>query len=407
MSDSAWHSIFPDGLMDAEGVEVPLERLQGKVVGLYFSASWCLPCHRFTPLLTEFRNEHQEDFEVVLVGRDSLEDKQLAYMEEFKMPFLGTRWANGKNTQSDNLDAEHKVSGIPRLVILSPNGEVLIKNAREAVESSPEDITSLFTDIEKRDKLAAKFTKEAEMETETKNANYRKALDENFPPRGKDHQTTQVAQYSFDSTADDSLKKNSAFTLKNTPYKDGALDLNGVFSNRENGYAASVAIEDFRYTQFSIGQEFLIRDYSDRGPTKATAIVVGGKSYRWFGLECDSKGSMELFFNSGRFFHSLPVPPIALNEWNKVLVSVDLYQGIVKVWFNGELLPAIELPEDFMLTVIPSKSASRDANFNYTNFSTAETINGLVDNLIIFDGPLTESEMSQEAEAFGSRWNDQ
>ncbi|TWU38854.1 hypothetical protein Q31b_39320 [Novipirellula aureliae] len=36
---SVWDSVFPDGLVDEDGVDVPREHLEGKVVGLYFSAS--------------------------------------------------------------------------------------------------------------------------------------------------------------------------------------------------------------------------------------------------------------------------------------------------------------------------------------------------------------------------------
>ena len=43
------------------------------MVTLYFSASWCPPCQKFTPILTEFYNAAKEakcGFEVVFVSSD-------------------------------------------------------------------------------------------------------------------------------------------------------------------------------------------------------------------------------------------------------------------------------------------------------------------------------------------------
>lgn len=401
---SVWASVFPDGLMDSDGVDVSLASLEGKTVGLYFSASWCVPCHVFTPQLVEFRNQHQEHFEVVLVGRDSAEGMQLKYMKEHHMPFPATKWGNDRNTQSNQLKEKYKASAIPRLVILSSEGKLVIEDAREAIESTPDDVAELFTNKQKMDELSTPLAQKAESEIQDKIQAYETALQEKYPRLAKDHKSTPIAHYTFDSTADDVLKKNSAFTLKNTTYENGALSLNGIYSRRENGYDARVFLEGLNYAQFSTGQEFLIRDHSKEGARKSTSIIVGGYIYRWFGLKCYPTGEVDLFFNTNRFIYNLPGVKVTLNEWNRVLVSVDLYQGVARIWFNGKLLPEVKLPEDFMLDVIATPFAERDANFNFTNFSNAETLDGMVDNVVFFDGPLSESEMEKEATTFGSRW---
>lgn len=49
------------------------EALNGKAVGLYFSAHWCPPCRAFTPVLAEvYRTlkHKRDDFEVVFVSGD-------------------------------------------------------------------------------------------------------------------------------------------------------------------------------------------------------------------------------------------------------------------------------------------------------------------------------------------------
>ena len=397
---SAWASFLPDGLMDSDGVDVSLEHLKGKIVGLYFSASWCSPCHSFTPHLVKFRNQYKEYFEVILVGRDYSKEKQLDYMKEYNMPFPSGKWANGKNTQSNNLKEKYNVNGIPRLVILSSEGQVIIDNARDDIQSTPENVAELFTNKRKLDELVAEQAKAAQIELQNKSQNYIKVLQEKFPPLDQNHKTTRIAHYTFDSTADDSLKKSPAFTLENTTYQNGALSLNGIYSGSDNGYEANVFLADLDYTQFSIGQEFLIREHAN----ETTTIIVGGRGYRWFGLKCNPKGEMELFLNNGRFTCNLPDAKVTSNEWNRVLSSVDLYQGIIRIWFNGKLLPEVKLPEGFMLEVIDSKYVERDKNFQFTNYSNKETLDGLVNNVVIYDGPLSEAQIAQEAASFGSRW---
>ena len=48
--DSALN-LLPDTFYDVEGKTVSKEKLKGKFVGVYFSASWCPPCRKFTPKL--------------------------------------------------------------------------------------------------------------------------------------------------------------------------------------------------------------------------------------------------------------------------------------------------------------------------------------------------------------------
>lgn len=51
----------------------PSSDLNGKVVGIYFSAHWCPPCRQFTPLLVQTYNKLRaegKEFEVVFVSSD-------------------------------------------------------------------------------------------------------------------------------------------------------------------------------------------------------------------------------------------------------------------------------------------------------------------------------------------------
>ena len=54
--DEDWFSEkFPEKLINAKGKEVKTSTaLKGKMVAVYFSASWCGPCRGFTPKLVDF-----------------------------------------------------------------------------------------------------------------------------------------------------------------------------------------------------------------------------------------------------------------------------------------------------------------------------------------------------------------
>ena len=80
--------LLPSTLLDQKGDKVSAAVLEGKFVGLYFSASWCGPCRAFTPSLIKFREAHKNDFEVILVGADGSPKAQANYMKKYKMPWL-------------------------------------------------------------------------------------------------------------------------------------------------------------------------------------------------------------------------------------------------------------------------------------------------------------------------------
>ncbi|CAM9814568.1 unnamed protein product, partial [Hapterophycus canaliculatus] len=49
--------------LKSDGTEVTAEALEGKVLAVYFSASWCAPCKQFTPILKSVYNKLQADGE--------------------------------------------------------------------------------------------------------------------------------------------------------------------------------------------------------------------------------------------------------------------------------------------------------------------------------------------------------
>ncbi|KAM0952493.1 putative protein-disulfide reductase [Dioscorea sansibarensis] len=121
-----------DFLVRHNGDQVKSSDLKGKVVALYFSASWCGPCRRFTPKLVEVYGElssQGKEFEVVFVSGDEDEEAFNGYFA--KMPWLAIPFSDEKTR--DSLNELFKVRGIPHLVILSESGVVLNEEGVGAV----------------------------------------------------------------------------------------------------------------------------------------------------------------------------------------------------------------------------------------------------------------------------------
>lgn len=121
--------------VNAAGDVVPRSALEGKVLGLYFSAHWCGPCRAFTPQLAAKYNAWvkegplKDKFEIVFISSDRGEAQFKEYVAE--MPWLAMPFSNraGKAALSKSFD----VSGIPALVIVGADGKVINPNARAAL----------------------------------------------------------------------------------------------------------------------------------------------------------------------------------------------------------------------------------------------------------------------------------
>lgn len=127
----AWFSKkFPAKLLTASGKTVDTATaLKGKMVALYFSASWCGPCRGFTPQLVKFHKQVAKsgNFTVVFVSSDKTAKDMKAYMKKDKMPWFAIPF---DGAERDAWKKEMKVSGIPTLVVFDENGKLLSSNAR-------------------------------------------------------------------------------------------------------------------------------------------------------------------------------------------------------------------------------------------------------------------------------------
>ena len=121
---------FPEKLINAKGKEVDTATaLKGKIVAVYFSASWCPPCRGFTPQLVKFYKSvaKKGNLELVFVSWDKEEKAMKNYMKTYKMPWLAMPYDAQERTQ---MGKTMRVNGIPRLVIFDSTGKILSSNGR-------------------------------------------------------------------------------------------------------------------------------------------------------------------------------------------------------------------------------------------------------------------------------------
>lgn len=144
-----WQYISENGgvLADSSGRRVDWRQVRNRTmaIGLYFSAHWCAPCRRFTPVLADWYKAHgggtgkegtpsAGPFEIIFVSADQSQGKFTEYMGE--MPWLAIPYSDGSR---DALSSCYGVSGIPCLMTFdSATGQRLTDSARAYVESEPE-----------------------------------------------------------------------------------------------------------------------------------------------------------------------------------------------------------------------------------------------------------------------------
>jgi nucleoredoxin len=116
----------------------PRDVLTDKLILLYFSASFCGPCRRFTPTLKEFYSSNQtgEDFEVVFLSMDKSQKDYETYTSD--MPWYALPFTENNKQLTKALAARYGVQGIPHLVIFDKDGSMLQQDAVSLLMDNPE-----------------------------------------------------------------------------------------------------------------------------------------------------------------------------------------------------------------------------------------------------------------------------
>ncbi len=134
-AESVMAALFGQELLNAKGEKVSVDKLDGKLVGIYFSAHWCPPCRAFTPELVKFHKAVAgagKPFEIVFVSSDRNAKAMMGYMKETRMPWLAVPFGSPKK---EALGKKYGVQGIPTLVVINAKGETVSTKARGEVSS--------------------------------------------------------------------------------------------------------------------------------------------------------------------------------------------------------------------------------------------------------------------------------
>ncbi|XP_077523775.1 nucleoredoxin-like protein 2 isoform X2 [Amblyomma americanum] len=124
-------------LLTKEGTTTPAgAALRNKrIICIYFSAQWCVPCRTFTPMLAEAYREAKQlglPIEIVFVSQDRTEAEM---QDDYNAHHGGwLRVPYGDNLQG-TLKARYKVAGIPTLVVLKGDGALICANGRADVQT--------------------------------------------------------------------------------------------------------------------------------------------------------------------------------------------------------------------------------------------------------------------------------
>ena len=113
-----------------------------KIIGLYFSASWCPPCRKFTPILSTFYEDlivYYDDIEIIYISSDKTNIEFNEYREN--MPFPALSYDNRE--KKEELVKKYNVDKIPTLIFINQNDELITNDGKKIIEDSNGNIEYL------------------------------------------------------------------------------------------------------------------------------------------------------------------------------------------------------------------------------------------------------------------------
>lgn len=128
-------------LKDVNGIDVPLDSFEGKVVLVNFWATWCLPCKAEIPDLVAMQEKYKGALVVLGISVDDTADQIKPYAAEYKVNY---RMLVG-NKRQDVQDALGPLGAVPVSIIINRDGYITRKQTgimtREQMEA---EITPLL-----------------------------------------------------------------------------------------------------------------------------------------------------------------------------------------------------------------------------------------------------------------------
>jgi nucleoredoxin len=126
-----------------------------KMIAIYFSAHWCPPCREFTPELVQFYNKvkkNHPEFELIFCSSDKTKDAMVGYMKSANMPWPVLDY------DKRSLLKKFGGGGIPNLVVLDENGQVLMSSYEGQQYVGPRTVVAKLDRQFSKERAAAKKT---------------------------------------------------------------------------------------------------------------------------------------------------------------------------------------------------------------------------------------------------------
>lgn len=126
----------------------PGDRLEPDFYLVYFGAGWCGPCRRFSPGFVESYGQLKravgDRFEVIFASWDESAGGQIDYVKEAHMPWPVIKFSMAREIRSIS---RWEGNGIPCLVVLTPNGDMLYHSYRGEEYLGPQYALDAFVSL--------------------------------------------------------------------------------------------------------------------------------------------------------------------------------------------------------------------------------------------------------------------
>jgi len=132
-----------DSFLKQGGDTVGKCAIEGKTLGLYFSAHWCPPCRGFTPVLKQFYADYKAkdpNFEIIFISSDKEEKAMLDYFKDDHGDYLALPFS--KRKEKEELSNMFGVEGIPTFVVIGPDRQVVNASARGKVSAGADAVVA-------------------------------------------------------------------------------------------------------------------------------------------------------------------------------------------------------------------------------------------------------------------------
>lgn len=122
--------------------EVSLSSYRGKVVYVDFWASWCEPCRKSFPWMSEIQERYGKELKVIAINLDQNRDDAIGFLKKLNPKFTVAFDPDGKIAEA------YQVKGMPSSYLIDRNGRIVASHVgfrgsdKEKLESHIEKLIS-------------------------------------------------------------------------------------------------------------------------------------------------------------------------------------------------------------------------------------------------------------------------